>query len=272
MAKILAEGLSETALVAAIEDNAADLYRAFLPRLPHAEVHDDLDVFHGSSAIPTPLCNAIACARFPAAGANERIDAVLARFRRRRLPVTWWTGPMTTPADLGRRLERRGFRLASDMAGMAVDLDSLPDESPPAPGLSAERVADGRTLAAWMHAFTSGFRISPAAAMALEQAFGEIGFEDDAPCRHYLGRSIGNGPGASATLVRGAEAAGLYNITTIAPLRRRGLGAAVTLAALHDARTLGYRYAVLHATASGAELYRTLGFVERCRIRTYVRT
>lgn len=278
MASILSDP-SAGAVLAAIEENTADFYRALLPRLPDAEIHDEIDVLHGSSSIRTPLCNAIVCARFADAEAEERLDAVLAGFRRRRVPVTWWVGPVSNPRDLGRRLERRGFRQAADMAGMALELDGdgdgagggVPEPAEWAPdGLTVARVREDRALDGWARAFTEGFHVTPGAAGAVRSAFAAIGYAEDAPCRQYVARLRGE-PVASATLVLGAGVAGLYNIATDPRVRRRGVGAAVTLAALAEAADLGYRIGILHATAMGLGLYRALGFTERCRVQTYVR-
>jgi ribosomal protein S18 acetylase RimI-like enzyme len=53
-------------------------------------------------------------------------------------------------------------------------------------------------------------------------------------------------------------------------VRLQGIGATMTLAALHEARALGYRVSVLRASPYGLHLYRRLGFREYCLLSTYV--
>ena len=50
---------------------------------------------------------------------------------------------------------------------------------------------------------------------------------------------------------------------------RRGIGAAITLAALHEVRDLGYSVGVLGSSEVGYPVYRELGFEEYCRIGLY---
>ena len=61
-----------------------------------------------------------------------------------------------------------------------------------------------------------------------------------------------------ATLAGGV--AGLYNITTHAGWRGRGLATAMTLHALHEAHRSGAGAGVLQAAAAGIGVYRRLGF------------
>jgi len=54
--------------------------------------------------------------------------------------------------------------------------------------------------------------------------------------------------------------AGIYDMGVAEDERRRGIGTALTLAALELARSQGCAVATLNATPDGELLYRTLGF------------
>ncbi len=76
-------------------------------------------------------------------------------------------------------------------------------------------------------------------------------------------------PVATATMLYASGVAGLYFIFTIDNARRKGIGAAMTLAPLLDAKEAGYRVGVLGASMMGEPVYRRLGFKEYCRIGLY---
>jgi ribosomal protein S18 acetylase RimI-like enzyme len=70
-------------------------------------------------------------------------------------------------------------------------------------------------------------------------------------------------------LFDGAGVAGIYNVCTVPEARGRGIGRAVTAAALEDAVARGLRLAVLGSSELGYPVYRRLGFRDVSRLRSY---
>mgnify|MGYP000653241878 CR=1 FL=1 len=62
---------------------------------------------------------------------------------------------------------------------------------------------------------------------------------------------------------------GVYDVATIPPARRAGLGTAVTAQALRDARGRGCRTASLQSTGEAEGLYARLGFLPAGRFREW---
>ena len=267
MSGILTE-LSTSALVNAIE---ANLF-AFLPlwrRWPAAEIHDGPDLLWSLTGLPIPLFNSVMRARLAPAEADAAIAAVVARGRSRDVPLLWWTGPSSRPADLGERLKAGGFVHVEDVPGMAADLRDLPGDLPPTPGLVVERVTDAKTLRHWCTAMCAGYEMLAAFGDTYYDCVISLGLGPQATVRHYLSRLDGE-PVASATLLPAAGVAGIYDVATVPAARRRGIGAAMTVQALRDAREDGYRFAVLHSSAAGLPLYRRLGFSEYCSFGQFI--
>lgn len=88
--------------------------------------------------------------------------------------------------------------------------------------------------------------------------------------KFYLGRLDGT-PVASSIVLNEAGFRVLYGIATTPAARRQGIGAAITLKPLLDARASGFRYGVLWSTQMGMPLYQRLGFrLTRGRINRYL--
>jgi GNAT superfamily N-acetyltransferase len=89
------------------------------------------------------------------------------------------------------------------------------------------------------------------------------------PLRYYLARVDGVPVGGSLMLM-GEAVAGLFAVGTVPEARRHGVGAAITDSPMREAREHGYRYGILSASVMGESVYRRLGFVEYCRLETYM--
>jgi hypothetical protein len=199
--------------------------------------------------------------------AASAIEASLDRMRTLGVPGSWHVGPSTRPTDPGVRLLAHGFEYGGNDIGMAVDLATLPERVAAPDGFAAEKVRAGDGLTAWVRTLGSGFGEGPVEAEWVGSVYRRLGYDGGGSLRHFLGRLDGE-PVATATLFLGAGVAGVYFVFT-AEGARRGIGAAVTVAALRGARRLGYGLGVLGSSEMGYGVYRGLGFEERCRIGLY---
>ena len=262
------EAPDRDAIVAAIEENLFALAPLFR-HLPGAEAGAGPEGRWTVTDVAFPFFNSILATDVDAGSADATIDAVLARARRRRVPVLWWTGPRTRPRDLGARLERHGFAKDDEAPGMALELARLPAAAASPRELTIERVENGAALAAFVATFRRGFGIDAAFERPWVNWLATLGLGDGAPMRHWLARWEGE-PVGTATVLLAAGVAGVYNVATLPAARRRGIAAAATRAALEAARDHdGCAWSILHSSPMGLRVYRGLGFREYCRIGVY---
>ena len=87
--------------------------------------------------------------------------------------------------------------------------------------------------------------------------------------RSYL--AVVNGqPVGTSQLFLSAGVAGIYQVTCLPAARQQGIGAAITLAPLLEARRMGYRIGILQASRLGYNVYRRLGFQAYGKLNSYL--
>ena len=262
--------LSEKTLAAVIEANTVDYWRTCCAHMPGAQFHeDDQMTWFITGVTSAPWYNQVMVTQL-AAEEVEKIDETLALFKERELPMLWSVTGSTRPMNLAELLQARGLTQAGTLTGMAVDLEALVDDLPAPQGFAVERVRDAAAFQRWRRAYVDGFAMPESAARALLDCYAAIGFDDDLPFRHYIGVLAGETV-ASATLFLGAGVAGVWHVGTIPAARRQGIGTAMTLAALQDARALGYAVGTLYASDMGTGFYRRVGFKQYGKAVQYTR-
>jgi GNAT superfamily N-acetyltransferase len=258
--------LSVPALVAAIKANLVGWWR-YVGRSPKAEFHDSPEVTWLLTGIQEPFLNPVLCTEAQVDDIDALIKKTLAHFRSRGVTkFYWWTDLGSQPADLGQRLMDHGLTYRDGGPGMAVDLLELNEDLPTPAGLTIEPVEDTEALRKWAYASIVGFGAPETDVDLWFDLFAGLGF--DLPLRNYLGILNGK-PVATSELFLGAGVAGIYVVATLPDARRRGIGAAMTLAPLRDARAMGFRVGILHASPMGLGVYHRLGFREYCRMSHY---
>lgn len=233
------------------------------------EVLDEPDLRFCATGIPISAWNRVVRATLTPETADDRIDWVIAQAHARRAPFLWNVGPSMRPDNLGDKLMRHGLTEAGEEVAMGVALAALPGALPLPDGVVIERVRDLVALERWVATMTAGFGAPPSEVDPQLAPIAHDTFDDGAAARYYLA-SLHGEPVATAALTLTGGMAGVFSVTTIPSARRHGIGAAVTLAPLLDARAAGYQIGVLQASEMGYPVYKRIGFTEQFRYHDYL--
>ena len=219
--------------------------------------------------VPDHFMNLVVCTQLPAEGAAELIEHALDHFRSLHIrKVTWLVQEGVLAAEIKKYLLSYGLTLNESFgAEMAADLSSMPDDVPVPTGLKIVRVEDKETLQQWIHVASLGFHVPAEYENVWYEFFVEAVFEQ--PFWSYLA-VLDDRPVGTSQLFLSAGVAGIYNVTCVPEARGQGIGAAITLAPLLDARAIGYRIAILQASEMGARVYRRLGFQDFGQLSVYL--
>lgn len=152
---------------------------------------------------------------------------------------------------MGVPLEHGLIRDPEPMPGMV--LRPIPEIPAPAAGVSARRV-DAASYDTFLEVL---------AATGLPVEWASISFPrrlvDEPDTAMFIGY-LEDTPAASSFVTRTGDTAGIYAVGTAEAARRRGVGSAVTWAAVGAARDWGCAAVVLQASEMGYPVYRTMGF------------
>lgn len=213
------------------------------------------------SGLPCDTFNFVSRARLKQDSMRERISQVVAHFSSVSRPFSWWVGPSDRPASLGQALIEAGFEAAESEVAMAADLSALNPTDLAPQGLRIERAATPKQILDF--ATINAANWSPPDQQVIEfyKAATPTLLAPDSPLWIYVGY-LGDQAVATSELTDGGGIVGLYNISTLEKHRRNGIGSALTLRPLLDAREQGFTIAILQASSDGLGVYKRLGFKE----------
>jgi GNAT superfamily N-acetyltransferase len=183
-------------------------------------------------------------------------------------PMTWYIGPSLRSDRLEACLQANGWSKDEELPAMVLDLHAVKIPAKSIDELTIKQVENEEAFKHHMDAMIAGFEFpEPMARYLSDLDYGDKFLRD--PATYYYVGYVQGKPVAISVLLLDAGIAGLYNIATIPQMRRQGLATAITLAALRQARDLGYHIAVLQASEMGVPVYRRLGFQDHFTFVSY---
>ena len=237
---------------------AGELLRLLASADGAESVHLD-GAFAVVSGVGSNTENGIVGALSSGADRGEKIAALIGLVRRRNVPGSWLlVQPQEAGDDLTDALVAGGCRAEDDAWVMG---GSVMAPAPVAPqGVRITPVATAAGLEDWLRvAEVCGWIETPEELAVRRRVYGALPF--DGAWRRWTATRDGAPVGMAAALVSG-DTLFLTDSAVVPDARRRGVGRALALTRLQFGSDNGCARAVLAPSPDGAELWRSLGFVE----------
>lgn len=225
---------------------------AFLGTSVRGEVLESHDLFITNCGLPETEFNR-AYLKKPGGPLSAAFERAEAYFRAVALPFAFTVRSDCEEVSCVDALRDAGWERVSEMPAMV--LAPIRDVSRSIPALEIREVTTEADLALFQETAFAGFGF-PAQTGRL---FITEQFLDNPGATLYLGLLDGE-PVCTSSLVATAGIAGIYWVATLEAHRHRGLGEAITWAAVRGGISQGCRTASLQASAAGEPVYARMGF------------
>jgi ribosomal protein S18 acetylase RimI-like enzyme len=250
-----------------IEENLWETWSNF-GRGPGCSLHSRNDLIWFETPIPLIPLNGVL--KFQVRNnPDQLINEIVNHFRGQNVQFMWIIHPSSEPHDLRKRLLGQGLKDVEPIYGMARTLEDLEDLSPVPDDIDIRKVQGDKDssafyqFAAWRWSVPEEYRIQHELITKCFR-FGKPNTK-----AHMWQAWRGGQPVAKAGMCLSQNSAGIYAVFTKPEGRRLGLARALTLMALHEARSLGYQTAVLHSTPMAEKLYQSIGFETIAEFRLF---
>lgn len=248
----LLQNATDEQLGLAVFENLYDLFRAMANHLPDGTLIESEKLSRHLSFPTNPMFKGVWKTQLTADDADAAIDETIEWFKDHDAPFFfWWTGGATTPKNLEERLAKRGMiSMAEQSQELAKGIHSTEQGSPcmvaelskmneavltkTPDGFIIKEIENESHLYDFKKVFVETYAIPEWAGQAWVDATLQIGI-GKTPWRMFVGY-LNNEPVATNMLFNGAGVASVYAVATIPSAQGKGIGAAITLKPLLEAR------------------------------------
>jgi GNAT superfamily N-acetyltransferase len=257
----MVDSIEDKRIVAAIEESWWELLQ-YLSSTPWGRKYEDSQV---KMAYTKPF-DGVVTANLNEKNIDSKISEITNWFSQYTKKIYWWLTPNMKPASLSEHLKANGFQHMRSVSAMAMNLKEL-DKTPSIEGLEIKKITNPQLMPIWSEVFLVGHGLGYMLDDGSEM-FDAIGLGKNAI--KYLGY-YNEEPVSSSQIYFGDKVARLNFVSTMPHARGKGIGSAISLAALNEAKIHGYKVAVLYATDMGYPIYDRFGFKDIFKIRSFTK-
>ena len=267
---------SENEIRNSIDRNSVDFWRSFtdffekdenLKKKPNSEISVKTDVSKFFTGMNHPIGNAFFDPNFTEREVKEKVCIIVSQSKKKRLPFIWYVGPLSKPHNLGNYLVNEGL-MEELSPGMYLNLNEIDDtiyqEALNQSKIKIEHVLNPKEEKQWLDISSTIFEVDEAKD-EIDQMW-RLCFKF---CDAYLATYEGKPAGISLVLY-GSGVAGIYNVGVCPKYRNRGIGKAITMAPLIQAKKKGLEISILMSSELGFKVYSKIGFKECCKFGQYI--
>lgn len=195
---------------------------------------------------------------------EDLVHDVKEHFNREKLPMAWWIKekPLNSPFE-EKLLRKAGFVHDELDVGMSLDMNQFTDQEYEKPvSLTIKECKLYQDFVDFGKVLASVFTPKDPHVEEFYKRSGEVPKEQMEKVRLFVGY-VDDTPTATAGLFL-TDVAGIYDISTIPEMQKRGYGTAMFMESLLQAKKAGYDTCVLQASPDGLGIYKKYGFKEEC--------
>lgn len=207
---------------------------------------------------PYSWLDAIFHAEFKPENTEKRIKEIIELIKLGAAPTRWTVGPTSSPDDLPDILAACGFEKTQRRSAMAINLTNLQKNYKMHSNLEIKAVNNLKLLKVWFDVVTKAMFHRD---MNINTFLSIL---NEPNVKYYLAYFNGK-PAGTSILFLSSGVAGMYCVSTLPGYRNKGIGKAVTMAGLMEAKKTGYSVGLLHASEMGEIIYKKMGFIEVCK-------
>lgn len=190
---------------------------------------------------------------------DSEVIETLQLYKKAGQPVLWTIFPSKQPQNIEKIFKKKRLTHLERNALMYIDMTTLDDSLQEENKFHIKEVDDLRSLKDWTKLNAICFNLTRGIQNFIVNKNADLFLNKTISCRHFIAYYKSKPVGTSSVFLANGVA-GIYNVTTAPGARGKGIGEAITKAALIYGKKAGYTFAILQATKMGIPIYNKIGF------------